>query len=237
MSAVTTFPAEPEPAARWHHAAVSRETCAQLTLGIVHEMNNLTGGIAVLSELYTQEAATGMPVSEGLELIGKSTARLQALVRHLKIVHGPLREAPTYVDLQGFVHGTMDLLAPVLPKNIVVTTDFPPDGELAAHLDEAILRQALLDVLLNVRDALLTRRTDGGHSLRVSLRRTAVARAELVLAAAHEDGAGLADPPEGPRWSESKTRWHHAAGALQELDGRLTRGAHGEFILELPLAD
>ena len=217
------------------HAAVSRETGAQLTLGIVHEMNNLTGGIAVLSEVYQQEASSGLPMVESFELIKQSARRLQSLVRHLKLVHGPLQEEPSYVNVGESVRGLLEMFAPVLPRDTTIETDFEP-GELVACLDAALMRQALLDLILNVRDALAIR-PEPGHGLRASLRRLPGERAELVVAPTDAAGVDIrADLPDAdPCRADAASRLSDANLALEALGGRLTRGGHGEYIVELPL--
>ncbi len=235
MAAADSTSADAEPDALVRHAAVCREACSQLTLAIVHEMNSLTGGIAVLSEVYLQEASAGLPMGEGLELIHQSTRRLQTFVRDLERVHGPLRVESSYLNIGETVRGLLELFMPVLPKDTVIETDIEPE-EMATCLDEARFRHALLGLTLNIRDALAAR-PEPGHGLRVSLRRLPDDRAELVLvptdAAGVDIRAGL--PETDPRRADADARLADATLVFEELGGRLTRGGHGEYIAELPL--
>ncbi len=213
------------------HAAVCRENCAQLTLGIVHEMNNLTGGIAVLSEIYLNGCDSDAHLAEGMELIYKSTRRLQTFVAHLKTIHGPISGEPTYFNVGESVRGAFDLFAPALPKSVTVATDLP-DEELAACLDEAAFRQLLLDLTLNLRDALASHAQAGGQGLRLALRRLSSGQAELTVAPAADfaDGAS-AFSPDG----DARARQQDAAEIARTLGIGLMHRVGGGYALELPL--
>ena len=235
MPAASSIPAEPARPARWQHVAASRDACCQLTLGIVHEMNNLTGGISVLSEIYMEGADSGLPLTEGLTLIHKSTDRLQTLVRHLKVINGPISEEPTYFNVAEFVRSLFELFAPLLPKDMVVHPSFPPE-ELAACLDEALFRQVLLNLTLNLREALDTEPA-AEHRLHLGLRRLSDTRAELVLALAGDFGDDFHGtvPESDLRWAGAHARLLDADDILKELGGRLTCRPGGEYVFELPL--
>ena len=209
-------------------AATDLEAGRQLTLGIVHELNNVLGGIAVLSEIYQSSAPGDDGLGEGLALIHKSTGRLQTLVSHLKILNGPPDGEPSYLNLTETVRNLFEMFAPILPKTLKVETTFPLE-ELAVHLDEALLRHVLLNLALNLRDGVGTR-PDASKTLHIIIRHHA-GFAELVLST---DGPG--EPGETLLSAAAQARVSDAQRRLRAVGGTVSAYSSGRFVLELPLA-
>ena len=209
-------------------AATDLEAGRQLTLGIVHEMNNALGGIAVLSEIYQSSAPGEDGLGEGLALIHKSTGRLQALVNHLKILNGPLSGESAYLNLTETVRSLFEMFAPLLPKTLKVETTFPLE-ELAVHLDEALLRRVLLNLALNLRDS-LGARPDASKTLHISIRHGA-GSAEIILSTADPG-----DPGETLLPAAAQARLDDAQRSLRAVGGTVFAYSTGKFVLELPLA-
>ena len=210
--------------ARAFHTATDVEGRCQLTLGLVHEMNNLLGGIAVLSEIYQDRSAVDDGLSEGLALIQKSTGRLQTLVTHLKTLNGPPTGEATYLNLPETVRGLFEMFAPLLPKTLAVVMAFPLE-ELAVHLDEALLRRVLLNLTLNLRDD-LARQPEGANKLHVGIRVRPGTTVELTLSA----GGPGQDPS-----ADARARLADARQCVCKMGGMLIAHTPGEFTLELPL--
>ena len=223
--------ARTEPAAvvaRTTYDATDHEARRELTLGIIHEMNNALGGIAVLSEIYQTPAGDAEGLGEGLGLIHKSAVRLQTLVGHLKLLNGPTRSEPTYLNLTDLVRTQFEMFAPLLPKTLTVETAFPSE-ELAVHLDEILFRRVLLNLALNLRDD-LARHVGTAKMLRVSIRHRAGV-AELTLATGHGSPPELPALPEG-----AAARVADAQRILQETGGTVIAYTNGWYVLALPLA-
>ncbi len=210
--------------ARAHYIATETEGPRQLILGLMHEMNNLVGGIAVLSEIYQDRSAADDGMAEGLALIHKSTGRLQTLVGHLKTLNGTTASAPVYLNLAESVRALFEMFAPMLPKTLAVVMAFPLE-ELAVHLDAALLRRVLLNLTLNLRDD-LGLHPEATNKLHVGIRNRSDGKVELTLSAATERGAISAD---------ARARLADARQSACKMGGTLIAHTPGEFILELPL--
>ncbi len=227
--AVLEFP--PTPAGTAEHArdarafytATDTEGTRQLTLGLVHEMNNLLGGIAVLSEIYQDRSVADDGLAEGLGLIHKSTGRLQTLVGHLKILNGPATGEPIYLNLAESVRTVFEMISPLLPKTLAVVMAFPLE-ELAVHLDETLLRRVLLNLTLNLRDH-LNRHPEAESKLHVGICSRLGNKVALTLSV-----GGSASPA-----ADAQARLADARQCLCKMGGTLIAHAPGEFILELPL--
>ncbi len=216
--------AEPARDARAFYAATDVEGRRQLTLGLVHEMNNLIGGIAVLSEIYQDGSAVDNGVTEGLALIHQSTNRLQSLVTHLKTLNGPSVSEPVYLKLPETVRALFEMYAPLLPKTLAVVMAFPQE-ELVVHLDEALLRRVLLNLTLNLRDDL------GCHPettdrLHVGIRTRPCSKVELTLSVS---GLGL------DRSADACARLADARQCLCKMGGTLIAHTSSEYLLEFSL--
>ena len=195
-----------------------------LPLGLVHEMNNLLGGIAVLSEIYQDRSAVDDGLAEGLTLIHKSTGRMRALVDRLKTLNGPNSSEPVYLNLAETVRDLFEMFAPLLPKTLAVVMAFPLE-ELAVHLDAALLRRVLLNLTLNLRNS-LAGHPDATGKLHVGIRTRPGDKVELRLSA----GSG-----SEPMSADAYARLADARQCLCKMGGTLIAHANNEFILELPL--
>lgn len=227
--AVLAFP--PPPAgtaehardARAFYAATDLEGPRQLTLGLVHEMNNLLGGIAVLSEIYQDRSVADDGLAEGLGLIHKSTGRLQTLIRHLKTINTPPTGESVYLNLAESVRGMFEMFAPMLPKTLAVVMAFPVE-EMAVHLDEALLRRVLLNLTLNLRDG-LRHGSQADHKLHVGGRLQPGDKVALTLSMGGDEAPSV----------DARARLADARQGLCKLGGTLIAHTPGEYILELPL--
>ncbi len=218
--------AEHAPGSEAFYEATGSEAVRQLTLGLVHEMNNVLGGIAVLSEIYQDRSGEDSGLGEGLALIHKSTGRLQTLVGQLKALNGPAVEDPVYLNLSDTIRVMFEMFAPLLPKTLTVETAFPME-ELAVHLDQARLRRIVLNLTLNLRDD-LDRHPQAAGTLRVGVRHRDDT-VELALSA-----RSRVDDPVPPT-PDARARLDDARRGLLAMGGTLIALSNREYILVLPL--
>jgi len=140
------------------------EGLSSLAGGIAHDFNNLLTGILGnasrirISAPDPETDALARAVEDSAELAARLTQRLLALVRG----QAPDRRLLDVVDL---VEHTVGLLSRVLPDSISLQTDF------AANLppvlaDESQLQQAVLNLCINARDAMMDHA--GGGLLHIS---------------------------------------------------------------------
>lgn len=143
------------------------EALSSLAGGIAHDFNNLLTGIlgnaSVIRTVTAQDSEVSdlaRGVEESAELAARLTQRLLALVRG----QAPHRRL---LDMGALVKETLHLLTRVIPEGIEVQTDIdetvPP-----ALADESQLQQAVLNLCINARDAMLAH--SGGGVLKLSVR-------------------------------------------------------------------
>ncbi len=130
------------------------EALSTLAGGIAHDFNNLLTGIlgnasrvriAAGDEGEIDEAARS--IEDSAELAARLTERLLALVR------GQAQNRRV-LDLAEMVERTIGLLGKLIPDTIEIVTDFAP-GLAPVLADESQLQQAILNLCINARDAML----------------------------------------------------------------------------------
>ncbi len=148
--------------------AQKMEAVGTLAGGIAHDFNNLLQVIIGYSKLLLQGTDIANKDQENLEKIHKAAHQGAELVKSL-LAFG--RKALTNlrpVDINEQVEELMDLLQRTIPKMIKV--DFKLDeGHPTVHADAGQIKQALMNLALNARDAM----PDGGI-LRIETRRVTV---------------------------------------------------------------
>lgn len=124
--------------------------------GIVHDFNNILGGIMPLMELAQEEIEEG-PLKGFMDRSYSGLQRMSHLVKQLQDLTGRRPSDITLTDVKEILLEVRDLLKPVIPKNI--TLDFQiADQTLVTLGDSAGIYQAILNICFNAMDAM----PDGG---------------------------------------------------------------------------
>jgi len=131
--------------------AQKMEAVGQLAAGIAHNFNNMLTVMLSSMELAARKA----PGEAGLLLVDGQQAALRAakMVRQLMLFAGKSRRLePRVEDVRTIVKRTVEMCATTFPQEIQlemsVASELPP-----AQCDASQLEQALLNVLINARDA------------------------------------------------------------------------------------
>ena len=142
------------------------DALSSLAGGIAHDFNNLLTGILGnasrirIGSEGPEIDSLARAVEDSAELAARLTQRLMALVRG----QAPHRKL---LDLSELVEHTVRLVEKVLPEPIKLETsyarDLPP-----VLADESQLQQAVLNLCINARDAMMDH--DGGGALTISVR-------------------------------------------------------------------
>lgn len=139
--------------------AQKMEAVGQLTGGLAHDFNNLLAGISVSLEMIDNRIGQGRlgDISKYLTVAHGATKRAAALTHRLLAFSRRQTLAPKPTDAATLVDDMLDMIRRTVGPNI--TVESVPDPDLwPALVDPSQLENALLNLCLNARDALV----DGG---------------------------------------------------------------------------
>ena len=144
--------------------AQKMESLGQLTGGLAHDFNNLLtviiGTLVMLQEKPPEAAALNGFVEPALQSARRGAQLIKRLLTFAR--QHPLE--PVAVDIARMIGDMGTLLRRSLPDTITVSTD-APEGAIDCMVDPAQLESALLNVVMNARDAM----PEGGR-LRIAAR-------------------------------------------------------------------
>ena len=171
------------------------DALGQLTGGVAHDFNNLLGTL-----LYAVELAALEPQSERIDRVlriaKKSIRRGTDLTSRLLAF---AKRQPTLESARPIANVLSDLIAiaePTIEDDIALAADLP-DKELRAVCDQAQLENALLNLILNARDAIA--RTGRGGTIWLTGRELPTATdgnkatAKQVEISIRDNGSGMSD--------------------------------------------
>ncbi|TLU70943.1 PAS domain S-box protein [Lichenicoccus roseus] len=139
------------------------EAVGQLTGGIAHDFNNMLQGIGSGVELMRRRLDDGRAdlAARYLDAIAQSVERAAALTNRLLAFSRRQALAPARVNLDGLLPGTAELIRQTVGPAIAVETSLR-DGSWPVRCDPNQMENALLNLAINARDAMLP---DGGRLL------------------------------------------------------------------------
>jgi signal transduction histidine kinase len=158
----------------------------RLTAGVGHEVKNPINAIVVHLELMrTKLGDADHRAMRHLEIIESEIQRLDRVVQTLVDFSRPVELQLKEQDMRRIVSGVLMLASAELEtRDIQVQSDLP-DRPVLAKVDADLLKQALLNVVINGAQAM----SEGGK-LRVSLKEDG----RVAMLSIHDQGAGI--PPE-----------------------------------------
>lgn len=162
---------------------VSRRMAAigRLTSGVGHEVKNPINAIVVHLELLRSKMTPDSGAARHLEVIQSEIRRLDRVVQTLVDFSRPVELQLKDQDLRGIVSGVLMLAsAEMETRNITVTSELP-SYPVNVRIDGDLLKQALLNVVLNGAQAMGT----GGE---LSVRLTEDGRAAILKVEDHGEG-------------------------------------------------
>ena len=128
------------------------EAIGQLSAGIAHNFNNLL--MAILPNLDLAMVGANAETRELLEAAQGAALRAAELVRQLTTFAGRARPAPRRPeDIREVVERTMAICRRAFDREIELNVTLPAEPAFVVG-DPTLLEQALLNILINARDAL-----------------------------------------------------------------------------------
>lgn len=128
------------------------EALGTLTGGVAHDFNNLLTPIMISLELAGR-MNTDARLSQHLDAATSEIERARTLVSRLLSFSRQQQLSPEPVDLQAMIDGLSDLIARSLTPAITVIVEVEP-GVCAAAADRGQLELAILNLVINARDAM-----------------------------------------------------------------------------------
>ncbi|QYK42458.1 MAG: PAS-domain containing protein [Paracoccaceae bacterium] len=161
-----------------------RELAAQLTSGLAHDFANL---LTIILGLQGRLEKLALPPG-GAELVAATMAAARrggVLLDRIASMSGRRELRPVPTDLAGFVADLGTLAAPTLPDTVMLSVDVQAPGR-PVLLDAGMVQDALLNLILNARDAMAGR----CGTIRLTVR---ALRDTWLECAVEDEGPGFTD--------------------------------------------
>jgi nitrogen-specific signal transduction histidine kinase/CheY-like chemotaxis protein len=129
------------------------ESIGRLAGGIAHDFNNLLTAILGFTEVLLSNRAADHPDRPPLEEIQKAGLRAASLTQQLLAFSRKQVLLPREVDLNQTVLGLRSILTRLIREDITITCEVAAEPALVT-VDPAQVEQAIINLVLNARDAL-----------------------------------------------------------------------------------
>jgi PAS domain S-box-containing protein len=137
------------------------DAIGQLTGGIAHDFNNLltvvVGNLELLGRSVAKSVQPNARITRAIAAAMEGAQRGAALTKRLLAFSRQQELQAKPIDLNRLIHRTADMLRRTLGERIRITTTLAPDAG-RIHADPVELENALLNLVVNARDAM----PDGG---------------------------------------------------------------------------
>ncbi|HUO59450.1 MAG TPA: ATP-binding protein [Candidatus Acidoferrales bacterium] len=158
----------------------------RLTSGVAHEVKNPINAIVIHLEILRERMIQLDPdTRRHMDIITKEIHRLDRVVKTLVDFTRPVELKLADLDLRALASDVVALAAPEAGKHNVQIEDQSSERELRVRVDNDLVRQAVLNVVINGIQAM----PDGG-----TLTVTSRAVGEAAVLEIHDEGTGI--PPE-----------------------------------------
>jgi len=178
------------------------ESLGVLAGGLAHDFNNLLVAVIGNADLALRDLPRGMPGRSAVENIRDAGLRAAELTHQLLTFSGRAGAGTTRLAPAVVIDELLRIFGAGMPPEISVTTDVP--AQLSLRADPGQLRQVLLNLITNARDALVgAGHTHGEIAIRGELVEhdglptgddvMLAAAGSYVLIEVRDDGAGMDD--------------------------------------------
>ena len=124
-----------------------------LTAGLAHEIKNPLStvqlNLQLLQEDLTSDGQTSPRVTNRLNTVTREAVRLRAILDDFLRYAGRIELQREWIDLNELLDDLVDFLAPQAALTKVQLRRMPADGPLNACVDAKLIKQALLNLMLN----------------------------------------------------------------------------------------
>ena len=121
-----------------------------LTAGLAHEIKNPLSTVQLNLQLLQEDVGPATPrVTNRLNTVTREVVRLRAILDDFLRYAGRLELQREQIDLNDLLADLVDFLAPQAARTAVQLRQMPADRPLLACVDPRLIKQALLNLMLN----------------------------------------------------------------------------------------
>jgi PAS domain S-box-containing protein len=155
--------------------------------GFAHDLNNVLSAIQGHASLASLPSLSAAKIQESLNVIQTAVTRGRALTQNMMMLGRPTKIRRASVEVDRVCRETVALVRPAVAKNITIEEIYEP-GTCRVLTDSNQLQQAILNLLVNARDAI-----DGGGRIQVTTSRRSMKNVELpaIEISVKDDGRGM----------------------------------------------
>jgi PAS domain S-box-containing protein len=174
------------------HQAQRLEAMGQLTAGVAHDFNNILQGIMANLELMEDDPGIASATTEQISTAMRLAEHAPSLTQQLLSFARKQALRPQQIDLSSFLEDFYSMMARTLDPRIKIDLVIEPG--LSVLADKSHLRNALMNIAINARDAM----QNGGHlhieaSAQPAIRESVDGNLEgLVVIRLTDTGTGIA---------------------------------------------
>jgi two-component system cell cycle sensor histidine kinase/response regulator CckA len=162
------------------------DAIGQLAGGVAHDFNNLLMVIQSATALIARKVAPDTSQMALLGQVQEATGRASALTRQLLTFARREVARPVTIDVGQMVRHNQAMLARLLGSSIALEVQVA-SGAQPVHIDPARFEQALMNLVINARDAM-----SGGGSLVIAIDRAPQREGAVIRVSVTDTGHGIA---------------------------------------------
>ena len=129
------------------------DALGQLAGGVVHDFNNLLTAMGMELQMLHEAADQPELVRESAEALEEVVGRAGALVRRLLAMSKPTQVEPDVQAVDAIVERSARMLRRLVESRVELVV-VPPEETLWASVDATVIEQALVNFVVNARDAM-----------------------------------------------------------------------------------
>jgi two-component system cell cycle sensor histidine kinase/response regulator CckA len=217
------------------------DAIGQLAGGVAHEFNNMLMAIHAYSDLLLERLEHGSPLRSDVEQISRAAERSRSLTQQLLAFGRRQLLRPSAIDLNELLGSSVDMLRPLLGAEVELVVE-PDPAAGAIWADPAQIEQAIINLVLNARDAVenrgrITISTRIAEVDAVVAANEAVSPGSYVVLTVADDGVGIDEQTRGRMFEPFFTTKASGSGSglglstvhgiIRQSGGFITVGAAG----------
>ena len=144
------------------------EAIGRLAAGIAHDFNNILTSILGVVGLLLEELGEGDPIREDIERIRKAGERAAVLTRQLLSFSRSQVRGERIIDLGAEVAEIEEFLRRVIGEDVGLVVNLPREA-CRIKADPSEIRQIVLELVVNARDAVLEKGDRGGQPAMITV--------------------------------------------------------------------